>query len=128
MSGSTSRRRGLGLIVVAVLALLIGNTISGRPVGVDVVYRFGARAAQLRAVEATYHEGQRPGMASAEGTLRWTFDDSGAPPEKVHATRLPAGEHTVALSITDVAGARRTLAARIDVGAWTRSRVFIDVP
>ena len=87
-------RLPLYLLVVG-LAVLTVQYFQERPLEVSVVYRYGGRHAQLRAVSVGY---ERAGDVVA--TARYSYQSRPAGPEQRHDLSLVPGDYTVAIDLT----------------------------
>jgi hypothetical protein len=117
------RRRALGIVMLLGGLLLVGRLWHRAPVDVEVSFRPGPQASQLRGLEARYL--REDGLEVRR--VHFNYDVGGAPAEQVHHTRLAPGHYRVLIRLQPVGAPERSLERRLELTGGSGEHAYLDL-
>ena len=105
-------RRAAALFVLIIGLVLLSRLVVRSPVAVDVSFRLGPSAAELRELDIRYERADDHALARR---VTFRYQPGAAPTEQLHHTRLAPGHYLVKLTLVGSPAGERTLERTLSI-------------
>ena len=116
-------RRGAALLVLVIGLVLLSRVFVRSPIAVDISFRLGAAARELRQLDVRYERAEDHALARR---VTFRYEPGQAPAEQVHHTRLAPGGYRVELTLSASAPGTRVLERSVTIERDTE-HAYIDI-
>ena len=116
-------RRTAALFVLIIGLVLLSRLVVRSPVAVDVSFRLGAAAAELRQLDVRYERADDHALARR---VTFRYEAGAAPAEQVHHTRLAPGRYLLQLTLLGSPTGPRTLERPLSIEG-SGEHAYIDI-